>query len=145
MKNKRGDGLKKLALQKKEITAKKINEAIEKIKRSKNTDFNFSTIAKEAQVTRATLYNNKEIRERIFELKAIYGKNAIPVIKPSKDVLQNKDNKIRALYKEIKKLRDDKEKLIEQLLNYHDLELEIERLKNLLQNKNILDMKSFKK
>ena len=46
--------------------------------------------------------------------------------------LQLKDDKISALREQIKKLEDDKKKLIEQLVDYEELKTENERLKKKL-------------
>ena len=43
--------------QRKQNTAERVNKAIDKLKR-KNAPINFETVAKEAGVSRATLYNN---------------------------------------------------------------------------------------
>ena len=47
-------------------------------------------------------------------------------------LLQLKDDKISALREQIKKLEDDKKKLIEQLVDYEELKAENERLKKQL-------------
>ena len=49
-----------------------------------------------------------------------------------KDKLQRKDDKNSALREQIKKLEDDKKKLIEQLVDYEELKAENERLKKQL-------------
>lgn len=46
--------------------------------------------------------------------------------------MQLKDDKISALREQIKKLEDDKKKLIEQLVDYEEIKVENERLKKQL-------------
>lgn len=47
----------------------KVSKAIDKLKR-KNKPINFETVSKEAGVSRATLYNNAQVKERILSLMA---------------------------------------------------------------------------
>ena len=63
------DGLKKHAKKRNQKTIKKVNDTIDKLKRSKTKDINFVTVAKEAGVSKATLYNNDCLKERIMGLR----------------------------------------------------------------------------
>ena len=56
--------------QRKQNTAERVNKAIDKLKR-KNAPINFEAVAKEAGVSRATLYNNPKLKERIMGLRAM--------------------------------------------------------------------------
>ena len=62
--------LKKQNSQRKQDTAERVNKAIDKLKR-KNSPINFESVAKEAGVSRATLYNNPKLKERIMGLRAM--------------------------------------------------------------------------
>ena len=117
---------------KNKATIDKVNKAIDKLKR-KGKPINFETVYKEAGVSRATLYNNPQLKERILSLRAISKASPLDdVVAVKKDKLQLKDDKISALREQIKKLEDDKKKLIEQLVDYEELKAENERLKKQL-------------
>ena len=60
-------GIKAHAEAKNKETIDKVNKAIDKLKR-KNKPINFETVCKEAGVSRATLYNNAQLKERILSL-----------------------------------------------------------------------------
>ena len=116
-------GIKAHAEAKNKATIDKVNKAIDKLKR-KRKPINFETVCKEAGVSRATLYNNPQLKERILSLRAISKAS------PLDDVVAVK--KVSALREQIKKLEDDKKKLIEQLVDYEELKAENERLKKQL-------------
>ena len=72
MKHKRNvEGLKKHQEQKNQETINKVIEVIEKLKRSKTKTINFKTVAEEAEVSKAALYNNPVLKERILSLRTI--------------------------------------------------------------------------
>ena len=105
---------------------------IDKLKR-KNKPINFETVCKEAGVSRATLYNNAQLKERILSLRAISKASPLDdVVAVKKDKIQLKDDKIASLREQVKKLEDDKKKLIVQLVDYEELKSENERLKKQL-------------
>jgi len=96
-------------------------------------NINFKTVAEEAGVSKATLYNNDILKERILSLRAI--EKGVPNDKysaTSKDKIKAKDDKIKQLYDEIKKLKEDKEKLIIQLVEMEELKDENKRLRESL-------------
>ena len=125
-------GIKAHAEAKNKATIDKVNKAIDKLKR-KGKPINFETVCKEAGVSRATLYNNPQLKERILSLRAISKASPLDdVVAVKKDKLQLKDDKISALREQIKKLENDKKKLIEQLVDYEELKAENERLKKQL-------------
>ena len=126
-------GIKAHAEAKNKETLDKVNKAIDKLKR-KNKPVNFETVCKEAGVSRATLYNNAQLKERILSLRAI--SKASPLDDAvKKDKIQLKDDKIASLREQVKKLEDDKKKLIVQLVDYEELKSENERLKKQLAKK----------
>lgn len=137
--NKNTEGLKAFAEKKNQETIEKVNKAIDKLKRSKTKTINFKTVAEEAGVSKATLYNNDILKERILSLRAI--QKSIPndnIVATSKDKIKAKDDKIKKLYEEIKKLKEDKEKLIIQLVEMEELKDENKRLRESLnKTKNI--------
>ena len=131
--NKNTEGLKEFAEKKNQETIEKVNKAIDKLKRSKTKTINFKTVAEEAGVSKATLYNNDILKERILSLRAI--QKGVPnggVIATPKDKIKAKDDKIKQLYEEIKKLKEDKEKLIIQLVEMEELKDENKRLRESL-------------
>ena len=100
-------GIKAHAEAKNKATIDKVNKAIDKLKR-KRKPINFETVCKEAGVSRATLYNNPQLKERILSLRAISKASPLDdVVAVKKDKLQLKDDKISALREQIKKLEDD--------------------------------------
>lgn len=138
--NKNTQGLKEFSEKKNQETIEKVNKAIDKLKRSKTKSINFKTVAEEAGVSKATLYNNDILKERILSLRAI--QKGVPndsIVATPKDKIKAKDDKIKQLYEEIKKLKKDKEKLIIQLVDMEELKDENKRLRESLDK--IKDMK----
>lgn len=132
--NKNTEGLKEFAEKKNQETIEKVNKAIDKLKRSKTKSINFKTVAEEAGVSKATLYNNDVLKERILSLRAI--QKGVPndnIVATPKDKIKAKDDKIKQLYEEIKKLKEDKEKLIIQLVDMEELKDENKRLRESLE------------
>ena len=128
-------GIKAHAEAKNRATIEKVNKAIDRLKRKKKP-INFETVCKESGVTRATLYNNPQLKERILSLRAISKASPLDdVIAVKKDKMQLKDEKITALRERVKKLEDDKKKLIVQLVDYEEVKAENERLKKQLAKK----------
>ena len=128
-------GIKAYAEQRNKETLEKVNKAIDRLKRKK-TPINFETVAKESGVTRSTLYNNAQLKERILSLRAISKASPLDdVIAIKKDKLQLQEEKIATLRERVKQLEEDKKKLIVQLVNYEELKEENARLKRQLLNK----------
>ena len=123
-------GLKEYAEKKNQETIEKVNKAIDRLKRSKTKAINFKTVAEEAGVSKATLYNNDVLKERISGLRAIV-KCATDgdIVTPPKDKIQVFEDKIKRLYEEVKTLKEDKKKLIVQLVEMEELKDENIRLK----------------
>jgi hypothetical protein len=120
------DGLKEFAKQKNKLTIEKVNAAIDKLKRSKNKSINFKTVADEAGVSKATLYNNPVLKERIESLRALQrGTNNTA----GKDEHHSTDDRIKKLYEEIRILKQQKQDLILQLIEMEELKEENKRLK----------------
>ena len=103
--NKNTEGLKAFAEKKNQETIERVNKAIDKLKRSKIKSINFKTVAEEAGVSKATLYNNDILKERILSLRAI--QKGVPndsIVATPKDKIKAKDDKIKQLYEEINNL-----------------------------------------
>lgn len=131
--NRNTEGLKEFAEKKNQETIHKVNKAIDKLKHSKTKTINFKTVAEEAGVSKATLYNNDVLKERILSLRAI--EKGVPngnLVRTPKDKLKANDDKIKQLYEEIKKLKEDKQHLIVQLVEMEELKEENKKLKERL-------------
>lgn len=128
--SKNTDGLKAYAEKKNQETIDRVNEAIDRLKRSSSRPINFKTVAEAAGVSKATLYNNDILKERILSLRAIKkGIRTQGVAAASNDQKQLQAEKIKQLYKEISNLREDKQKLIVQLVLMDELKDENQKLR----------------
>ena len=121
--------LKKQNSQRKQDTAERVNKAIDKLKR-KNASINFETVAKEAGVSRATLYNNTKLKERIMGLRAM---DLTPTseggAEPKKTKVQRLEDTVAELRARVRQLEADKKNLIVQLVDYEETKAENERLR----------------
>lgn len=125
-------GIKAHATARNNETISKVNAAIDKLKK-KGKGINFESVSKEAGVTRATLYNNDQLKERILSLRVMAKSSSTDdVVEVEKDKMKLKNKRIVALRDRIKQLEEDKRKLIIQLVNYEELKSENERLKRRL-------------
>lgn len=106
--------VKQLHEMRKRNTFQKVDEAIQRLIRA-NENINFNSVASEAGVSKATLYNNMEIRKRIEFLRKQQSQVLTPKqVKREMDD-NNKDAIIASLKRKIKKLEEDKKELREQL------------------------------
>lgn len=132
--DKRVEGLKAHAAEKKEKTEKKLSLAIDQMKKE-GKRISFSSVAERAGVSRTTLYAHERIKERIQGLAALSaadGQSAKDIPQPGKTELCDR---IRILREQVKKLEADKEKLIIQLADHYELKKENERLHRQLDKK----------
>ena len=121
--------LKKQNSQRKQDTAERVNKAIDKLKR-KNATINFETVAKEAGVSRATLYNNPKLKERIMGLRAMDRASISESgAEPKKTKVQRLEDTVADLRARVRQLEADKKNLIIQLVDYEETKAENERLK----------------
>lgn len=128
--SKNTDGLKAYAEKKNQETIDRVNEAIDRLKRSSSRPINFKTVAEAAGVSKATLYNNDILKERILSLRAMKkGIRTQGVAAALNDQKQLQAEKIKQLYKEINNLREDKQKLIVQLVLMEELKDENQKLR----------------
>lgn len=130
-------GLKAYSVAKNQESLEKVNKAIDKLKK-KGSKITFDAVAKEAGVSRATIYNNEVLRERVNSLKATsaiaQNSSESPQIKTK---AQLQDEKIKALRERIKELELDKDNLITQLVDYEETKAENERLKAQINKNNL--------
>jgi len=137
--NRNTEGLERNAREKNQATIDKVNAAIDKLKRSKTKSVNFTTVAKEAGVTRMTLYNNPRLKERISSLSALEKVTADgKVVDTPKDKKKAKDERIKQLYEENKRLKEEKSNLVVQLVRMVELQ---DQMKELLEEKERLKAK----
>ena len=118
--------------QRKQNTAERVNKAIDKLKR-KNAPINFETVAKEAGVSRATLYNNPKLKERIMGLRAIaLTPSSEDGVEPKKTKVQRLEDTVAELRARVRQLEADKKNLIVQLVDYEETKAVNERLRQQL-------------
>lgn len=106
--------LKAIHAKRKADTYQKVNEAIKRLLKA-NEKINFNSVSSEANVSKATLYNNKDFRSRIETLRN--QQLQVPTPKQVKREMNesNKDALIASLKRKNKKLEDENQKLREQL------------------------------
>jgi|SRR3954466_6853248 hypothetical protein len=96
------------------LIARSMNEAIQRLIRA-NESINFNSVASEAGIAKATLYNHQELRDRIKGLRQQQAQAPTPKqIKREMDN-NNKDAIIASLQRRIKKLEGENKQLREQL------------------------------
>ncbi|MFF2242096.1 DUF6262 family protein [Bacillus thuringiensis] len=110
----RKEHLKAIHASRKATTSQKVDKAIQRLVRA-NGPINFNSVASEAGVAKATLYNSRELRERIESLRQQQAEAPTPKqIKREIDE-NNKDAFIASLKRKIKRLEEEKKQLREQL------------------------------
>jgi len=117
----RKEQLRQLHKERKAITQKKVDDAIKRLIKAQKV-INFNSVANESGVTKATLYNNLDIKERIEGLRLQQSKVPTPSqVKREMDD-NNKDAIIASLKRKIKRLEEENKELKEQLkVNYADI------------------------
>ncbi|WP_144502783.1 DUF6262 family protein [Bacillus thuringiensis] len=110
----RKEHLKAIHASRKATTSQKVDKAIQRIVRA-NGPINFNSVASEAGVAKATLYNNRELRERIESLRQQQAEAPTPKQIKRKIDENNKDAVIASLKRKIKRLEEEKKQLREQL------------------------------
>lgn len=110
----RKEQLKQIHKRRKANTAQKVDEAIKRLIRT-NESINFNSVAKEASVAKATLYNQRELRERIEILRQQQAHS--PTAKQIKREMNenNKDALIESLKRKNRRLEDENKQLRAQL------------------------------
>ena len=123
----RAQGLTEYTKMKNEQTIREVNRVIDDLY-ARNEKINFEIVAKLSGVSRGTLYNNEELRDRIQRLRAGGTDELCDVLKEKN---RRQEEKLRKMRKEIRQLQEDKKKLIVQLIDYEDLRRENERLRRM--------------
>jgi len=117
----RKEQLKQIHEERKVKTQQKVDDAIKRLIKVQKT-INFNSVANESGVTKATLYNNLNIKERIEGLRLQQSKVPTPSqVKREMDE-NNKDAIIASLKRRIKKLEEENKELKEQIkISYADI------------------------
>ncbi|WP_077595997.1 DUF6262 family protein [Oceanobacillus kimchii] len=110
----RREHLKAIHASRKALTYQKVDDAITRLIRF-NESINFNSVANEAGVAKATLYNNSELRERIESLRQRQLED--PTSKQiNRNINEgNKDALIQSLKRKVKKLEEENKQLKEQV------------------------------
>ncbi|GAE01509.1 transposase [Clostridium sporogenes] len=117
----RTEHLKELHSKRKAMTQDKVDKAIQRLIKTQNA-INFNSVANESGVTKKTLYDNEDIRERIETLR--YQQSQVPTPSQVKREMNdnNRDAIIASLKRKIKRLEEENKELKEQLkVNYADI------------------------
>ncbi len=117
----RSEHLKELHSKRKAITQEKVDKAIQRLIKAQKP-INFNSVANESGITKKTLYNNKEIKERIETLR--HQQSQVPIQSQIKREMNdnNKDAIIASLKRKIKRLEEENKELKEQVkINYADI------------------------
>jgi predicted transcriptional regulator len=110
----RKEQLKAIHKSRKSATHQKVDVAIQRLVRA-NGAINFNSVANEAGVSKATLYNNQELRQRIEALRRRQAQ--APTQKQIQREINdnNKDAIIESLKRRIKKVEAENKRFREQL------------------------------
>ena len=117
----RTEHLKELHSKRKAMTQEKVDKAIQRLVKAQKA-INFNSVANESGVTKKTLYDNKDIRERIEILR--HQQSQVPTPAQVKREMNdnNKDAIIASLKRKIKRLEEENKELKEQLkVNYAEI------------------------
>ncbi len=114
----RTEHLKELHSKRKAITQEKVDKAIQRLIKAQKP-INFNSVASESGITKKTLYDNKDIRERIETIR--YQQSRVPTPSQVKREMNdnNKDAIIASLKRKIKRLEEENKELRDQIkVNY---------------------------
>ena len=117
----RTEHLKQLHSKRKAMTQERVDKAIQRLIKAQKA-INFNSVASESGVTKKTLYDNKDVRERIETLR--YQQSQVPTPSQVKREMNdnNKDAIIASLKRKIKRLEEENKELKEQLkVNYAEI------------------------
>ena len=117
----RTEHLKELHSKRKAMTQEKVDKAIQRLIRA-HKPINFNSVSNESGITKKTLYDNKDIRERIETLR--HQQSQVPTPSQVKREMDdnNKDAIIASLKRKIKRLEEENKQLKEQVkINYADI------------------------
>ena len=117
----RTEHLKELHSKRKAMTQEKVDKAIQRLIKAQKA-INFNSVASESGVTKKTLYDNKDIRERIEILRHQQSQVPTPAQVKREMNENNKDAIIASLKRKIKRLEEENKELKEQLkVNYAEI------------------------
>ena len=117
----RKEHLKELHNKRKAITQEKVDNAIQRLIKS-HSYINFNSVANESGVTKKTLYDNKNIRERIEQLRYQQSQVSTPTQVKREMNDANKDAIIASLKRKVTKLEKENARLKEQVkINYGEM------------------------
>jgi hypothetical protein len=117
----RTEHLRELHSKRRAITQEKVDKAIQRLIKAQKT-INFNSVASESGLTKKTLYDNKDIRERIEALR--HQQSQVPTPSQIKREMDdnNKDAIIASLKRKIKRLEEENKELKEQIkISYADI------------------------
>ena len=117
----RTEHLKELHSKRRALTQEKVDKAIQRLIKAQKP-INFNSVASESGLTKKTLYDNKDIRERIETLR--YQQSQVPTPSQVKREMDdaNKDAIIASLKRKIKRLEEENKELKDQLkVNYAEI------------------------
>lgn len=110
--------LKELHSKRKAITQEKVDKAIQRLIKAQKS-INFNSVASESGITKKTLYDNKDIRERIETLRQQQSQVPTPSQVKREMNENSKDAIIASLKRKIKRLEEENKELREQIkVNY---------------------------
>ena len=113
--------LEELHAKRRATTRTKVDIAIQTLIKT-NKAINFNSISQEAGITKTTLYNNDDIRERIELLRHQQSQVPSPAQFKREMDENNKDAIIASLKRKIKKLEEENKQLKEQVkISYGDI------------------------
>ena len=118
--------LSEYAKKRNEETIRQVNRVIDEL-HAKDAEVNFEVVARLAGVSRGTLYNNEELRDRIRRLRAGGTDQMCDVLREKN---RRQEEKMRTMREQIRCLEEEKKKLIVQLIDYEELRRENERLRH---------------
>ena len=117
----RTEHLKELHDKRKALTQERVDSAIRRLIKTQKS-INFNSVSNESGITKTTLYNNKDIKERIETLR--HQQSQVPTPSQVKREMNdnNKDAIISSLKRKIKRLEEENKELKEQVkINYAEL------------------------
>ncbi|CAM4273381.1 DUF6262 family protein [Bacillus albus] len=106
--------LKVIHASRKAVTSQKVDEAIQRLVWA-NQNINFNSVANEAGIAKATLYNNRNFRERIEALRQQQAQASTKKQIKREISDRNKDVIIESLKRRIKKVEEENKQLRNQL------------------------------
>lgn len=113
--------MKELHSKRKAMTHEKVDKAIERLIKAQKP-INFNSVANEAGITKKTLYDHKDIRERIETLRHQQSMVSTPSQIKREMNEANKDAIIASLKRKIRRLEEENKELREQIkINYAEI------------------------